>query len=139
MALHWTTTEWKQGGRPVLGIEAYQPRYLEAVAATARATKRGRCHEAGALARQIRWNPDRLNEYAYPLGMDMATTCCCHICVDDPNYEDHHVAFCIMHAAKEGHPDCLRLALLLARASFTQRKKINHLAWSRRLSLKAAN
>lgn len=58
-----------------------------------------------------------------------AVTCCCHICVDDPNHTDHHVAFCIQAAARREHPDCLRLALLLASFSYTRRRKVNHLAW----------
>ncbi|HEV8474605.1 MAG TPA: hypothetical protein VGR82_17640 [Methylomirabilota bacterium] len=57
------------------------------------------------------------------------TTCCCHICVDDPNYDDAHVAFCIMTAARMEHATCLRLALTLARCSYTQRRKVNRLAW----------
>jgi hypothetical protein len=70
---------------------------------------------AVALARSIRGNA--------------ATTCCCHICVDDPNYDDHHVAFCIQTAARREHADCLRLALLLASFSTTRRRKVNYRAW----------
>lgn len=58
-----------------------------------------------------------------------ATTCCCHSCVDDPNETDHHVAFCIQAAAKAEHPACLQLALLLARCSYTQRRKVRARAW----------
>ncbi len=58
-----------------------------------------------------------------------AVTCCCHICVDDPNYTDGDVAFCIQTAAKRDHPDCLRLALLLAGFSYTRRRKVSDLAW----------
>lgn len=118
------------GGKVPTDRKQYEPNYAAAQEYTRPAAKRGLTHEAGALAQQIRWNPDRLSECAYPLGMELATTCCCHICVDDPNFEDHHVAFCIMTAARKGHADCLQLALLLARASFTQRRKINRLAWS---------
>jgi hypothetical protein len=64
---------------------------------------------------------------------DRAVTCCCHIVVDDPNFDDHHVAFCIQYAAKNEHAECLHLALLLAKCSFTQRRRVNFLAWSREL------
>ena len=60
---------------------------------------------------------------------DGATTCCCHICVDDPNEADGHVAYCIRQAAACEHRFCLRLALLLARCSYTQRRKVRRLAW----------
>lgn len=87
-------------------------------------------YRAARLAREIRRDPARMVRYNYPPNMELATTCCCHICVDDPNFEDHCVAFCIIQAAKSEHPKCLELALLLARASMTQRRKINRLAWS---------
>lgn len=86
--------------------------------------------QAARLAIEIRRDPARLAEYRYPPRMELATTCCCHICVDDPNYADSDVAFCIRQAASNGHAKCLSLALLLARCSFTQRRKANHLAWS---------
>ncbi len=108
----------------------YAEQYEKAKALTAETVGQGLVREAVALAQQIRWNPEMRAQYKYPNGMSMATTCCLHICVDDPNFADHHVAFCIQHAAKAEHPDCLRLALMLARASMTQRKKINHLAWA---------
>jgi hypothetical protein len=87
-------------------------------------------YRAATLAREIRRDPQRLSQYGYPPKMELATTCCCHICVDDPNFTDGSVAFCIQQAAKQGHAKCLELALLLARSSLTQRRKINHLAWS---------
>jgi hypothetical protein len=86
--------------------------------------------QCARLAREIRRNSDKRVIYNYPERMELATTCCCHIVIDDPNFEDHNVAFCIQTAAKNEHPECLRLALLLARASFTQRRKANYLAWS---------
>jgi hypothetical protein len=111
---------------------SYEDQYAQAVAHTANEARRGLVAEASALAHQIRWNPTKLRQHNYPLGMDAAVTCCCHIVVDDPNFADHSVAFCLMEAARNEHPDCLRLALLLARASLTQRRKINRLAWGRR-------
>ncbi len=75
-----------------------------------------RVTQAVTLAQQIRGNG--------------AVTCCCHICVDDPNEKDGHVAFCIQTAAKRGHPTCLWLALVLARCSYTQRRKVRRLAWA---------
>ena len=61
---------------------------------------------------------------------EAATTCCCHLCVDNSNQKDHHVAFCIQAAAKAEHPACLQLALLLARCSYTQRRKVQVHAWT---------
>jgi hypothetical protein len=110
-------------------IDVFSEQYAAACAHTAEESRFGLTREAAALAKQIRWNPDRLAEFDYPNGMDMATTCCCHIVVDDENTADGHVAFCIQQAARKEHPDCLRLALLLARASHTQRRKIHILAW----------
>jgi hypothetical protein len=107
----------------------YVTQYVAAKMRTDEAAKRGLVHEAAALAQQIRWNPEKRLEYKYPNGMDMATTCCCHICVDDPNFDNSSVAFCAEQAREHGHADCARLAGLLGRASKTQRYKINHLAW----------
>lgn len=87
-------------------------------------------YRAARLAVEIRRDPAELAKYNYPPKMELATTCCCHICVDDPNYTDGNVAFCIQQAALSEHPKCLELALLLARASFTQRRRINRIAWS---------
>ena len=86
-------------------------------------------HQAARLAHEIRRESPRLVELNYPPKMELWTTCCLHICVDAPNFEDHHVAFCIMQAAKREHPKCLKLALLLARCSYTQRRRANFLAW----------
>ncbi len=71
----------------------------------------------------------RAVDLAHQIRGDDATTCCCHLCVDDPNEKDHHVAFCIQTAAKAEHPTCLHLALLLACCSYTQRRKVRALAW----------
>lgn len=87
-------------------------------------------YRAARLAVEIRRDPTRLAHYHYPPGMELATTCCCHICVDDPNYDDSAVASCIQRAAKEEHVKCLKLALLLASASLTQRRRINRISWS---------
>lgn len=86
-------------------------------------------YQAARLARQIRRDPVRLALYDYPARLELATTCCCHICIDDPNFTDGAVAFCIQEAAKRDHAKCLELALLLAKASLTQRRRINFLAW----------
>lgn len=86
-------------------------------------------YAAARLAREIRRDPARLAAYRYPGRMELATTCCCHICVEDENLRDADVAWCIREAARKEHATCLRLALWLARASVTQRRKIAHLAW----------
>lgn len=118
---------------PVCGTtwleSTYADQYAAAQRRTVAAAPFGLVREAAALARQIRLNPQRLAAHRYPIGMELATTCCCHVVVDDPNYGDDSVAGCIVRAAREEHPDCLRLALLLARASLTQRRKINRVAW----------
>lgn len=107
----------------------YLRRYEQAMQATAAAAPRGLVAEAAALAQQIRWNPDRLVEFSYTANMELATTCCCHLVVDDDNVHDYSVAFCLMQAARLEHRDCLRLAKLLVRASLTQRRKIARQAW----------
>jgi len=108
----------------------YLARYEQAMAATAAAVPRGLVAEAAALAKQIRWNPDRMASFDYTANMELATTCCCHVTVDDDNVDDGNVAACLMRAARMEHRDCLRLAKLLVRASLTQRRRIAHLAWS---------
>lgn len=114
---------------PVTGNEdTYRANYERAKLHTEAESRFGLTREASALAKQIRWNPAMLAAFNYPADMDLGTTCCCHIVVDDPNFDDGSVAFCIQTAARNEHPDCLRLALLLARASLTQRRKINRLA-----------
>lgn len=66
---------------------------------------------------------------ALSIRKDNATTCCCHIVVDDSNIDDASVAFCIQQSAIKEHSHCLQLALMLAKASLTQRKRIHYLAW----------
>lgn len=87
-------------------------------------------HQIARLAISIRRNPERLAEYEYPPRMELATTCCCHVVIEDQNLEDRNVAFCIQQAAKNEHSECLQLALLLARCSMTQRRKASYLSWS---------
>lgn len=58
-----------------------------------------------------------------------ATTCCNHIVVDDMNISDRSVAFCIITAARRQHHPCLRLALLLAECSLTQRARVHSKSW----------
>ena len=111
--------------------DKYVERYEQAKRETAEVEARGvLTHTAAALARQIRWNPDRLAEFTYPLGMEMGTTCCLHVMMDDPNYENDTAAFCLEWAEKSEHPDCIKLARMLVSASVTQRKKISRLSWS---------
>jgi hypothetical protein len=49
--------------------------------------------------------------------------CCLHIVLDDGNFEDGHVEWCIEHL-QEGHVRCRELALLLKQMSKTQRRKL---------------
>jgi hypothetical protein len=62
---------------------------------------------------------------------DGATTCCLHVVIDDPNFDDSTVAHCLERARVREHPICVQLARLLMEASVTQRKRINYLAWKR--------
>lgn len=73
-------------------------------------------YAAASLAKRIRGNG--------------ATTCCCHVMVDDPNFDDSTAKFCYDFALERGHPDCQRLAGMLIEASKTQRRRINYLAWA---------
>lgn len=50
--------------------------------------------------------------------------CCLHILLDDDNLEDKSADFCVKTARKSGHKDCLVLATILSRMSWTQRRKI---------------
>lgn len=52
--------------------------------------------------------------------------CCLHIAVDDYNVDDASVDFCIEGARRQGHLDCLALALLLRTMSRTQRLSAAH-------------
>lgn len=51
-----------------------------------------------------------------------------HIILEDPNFEDCHVQFCLKEAEKEEDEDGARIARLMLRMSKTQRKKLyrNH-------------
>lgn len=89
-----------------------------------------RVRMAVALAHRIRWNPDKLFALNYPPGMSLAVTCCCHVVVDDPNFEDEHAAFCLTEAHEQGHRECEQLAQLLVAASPHDRAIINQLAWA---------
>lgn len=86
-------------------------------------------HYAALLAHDIRRDPARRHEFNYPPRMELATTCCCHIVVDDPNYEDSSALFCLERAREERHPNCIALAEILVGCTRTQRKRINYLAW----------
>ncbi len=50
-----------------------------------------------------------------------------HIVLDDGNYEDHCVEFCIKVAKENGDLEGLELAEILLKKSWTQRKKISKL------------
>lgn len=69
------------------------------------------------------------SELASSIRADGATTCCNHIVVDDINISDRCVAYCIIVAARRQHHDCLRLALLLAECSLTQRARVHGKSW----------
>lgn len=86
-------------------------------------------YDAARLARTIRRESPNRIKYNYPPRMELATTCCNHVVIDDGNHEDATVASCIQYAARQEHPACLRLALMLARASMTQRRRITYLSW----------
>ncbi len=75
------------------------------------------------------WRLNFAIELARDIRGDGATTCCCHITVDDDNVDDENVAWCVQTAARKGHTQCLHLALLLASFSFTRRKKLARQAW----------
>jgi hypothetical protein len=86
-------------------------------------------HQAALLAHRIRRDPTMRAEYNYPPKMELATTCCCHICIDDSNYDDDSAQFCLEQAREYQHQDCIALAEILVRCSRTQRRKIAYLAW----------
>ena len=50
--------------------------------------------------------------------------CCLHIVLDDGNFCDDSVRFCIEQSGIEHHEDCLKLGNLLLLMSRTQRKKL---------------
>lgn len=89
-----------------------------------------RVRTAVALARRIRWSPERLAAADYPPGMSCATTCCCHIVVDDPNFADEHAASCLALAKENDHAECEQLARILVESSRRDREAINRFAWA---------
>lgn len=84
--------------------------------------KEDRVATAADLSRRIRGIDQSIT-------MSSATTCCNHIVVDDMSISDRSVAYCIIVAARRQHRDCLRLALLLAECSLTQRARVHGKSW----------
>lgn len=50
---------------------------------------------------------------------------CLHIVLDDPNYSDSSVDFCIKTAEARNYMMCLKLVKMIRQMSLTQRKKLN--------------
>lgn len=59
--------------------------------------------------------------YARPGGV---VGCCLHIVLDDGNYEDGSVQYCLDQAIGFDHKDCVELARKLLLMSKTQRRKV---------------
>jgi hypothetical protein len=55
-----------------------------------------------------------------------------HVVLDDGNYEDSSVRYCIEWARECGDEEGVRLAELLLKLSRTQRSKVDRLVWAKK-------
>jgi len=67
---------------------------------------------------------DQFEELSRRIYARSGVGCCLHIVLDDPNYDDASVLFCLGEAKQKKHKDCEEMAKLLLKLSFTQRKKL---------------